>query len=101
MAEQLYVSLLTRQDDIDDIGDDAFEGIYDVLTGTVWDGSAAAAKEARAGMYPLLGMEPPKPKAGAEAAQAKRAEAERAADENASYAALLADAERGLGWGMA
>eukprot|EP00873_Tetraselmis_striata_P016212 jgi/Tetstr1/436476/TSEL_025304.t1 len=101
VAEQLYVSLLTRQDDIDDIGDDAFEGIYDVLTGTVWDGSAAAAKEARAGIYPLLGMEPPKPKAGAEAAQAKRAEAERAADENASYAALLADAERGLGWGMA
>lgn len=88
---------MTLEGEMEGVTEEAMEEVLGVLAGTPWDGALQSAREARAQMYPLLGLQPPKQTQGAAARDAKEA---RAADENASYAALLADAERGLGSGM-
>jgi hypothetical protein len=84
----------------------------DLLAATAWDGPAAAALTARDGLYAPLGLPAPAP--GAEADRPPRGGGGGARgkagggpggallvtcvadDERASYAALLADAQRGM-----
>ena len=90
------MKLMTLEGEIDGLGEEASEEALGILAGTAWDGAVTAARAARGPLYPLLGIEPPKVKQSVVDRESKE-QADK--DENASYAALLADAERGLGFG--
>ena len=90
------MKLMTLEGEIDGLSEEASEEALGILAGTAWDGPAVAARAAREPLYALFGIEAPMVKQSIVDREAK----ETNNDENASYAALLADAERGLGSGM-
>ncbi len=102
-AEALYMQLLAAEPDEAPGAD--LPAALDLLAATAWDGPAAAALAARDALYAPLGL--PAPAAAAEADGPPRGKAGGGAggallvtcvadDEGASYAALLADAQRGM-----
>ena len=93
VAEQLYMRLLTFEDEEDSGGCDPeqLEEALCVVADTKWDGlNVDQAKAERNRIYPCLGLEPPKVKAKA-AAKGGGAEGKGSAvqDENLSYRSLV------------
>ena len=96
-AEQLYTLLLALEPD--EGGTQDAEGAMALVEATAWDGPLAAARDARAQAFRLLGLPEPVAVGGgaaAAAAEQRAAAQQQAVDENASYAALLTHAMRGL-----
>lgn len=100
-AEQVYTLLLTFEPAAD--GSQDVEAAMEVVESTPWDGPLAALRPARAQLLRLLALPEPVA-AGAAASASADAEAPAqqasggtpAADENASYSALLLHAQRGM-----
>ena len=76
------------------------EAASDLLSQTAWDGALPAVREARARVFAALGLPEPTMVGGAAAGEGASAAGGGggavAADENASYGALLAHAARGM-----
>ncbi|KAK3259577.1 hypothetical protein CYMTET_31433 [Cymbomonas tetramitiformis] len=89
-AEQLYVRLLTAQDDEEDEARaEKLEEVVDLLGETPWDAPVPEVKVNRNKLYAPLGLTPP---AAATSMQMSKKAAVEPVDENASYAALVESA---------
>lgn len=118
-AEQLYTTLLAwdveeneEENDAQRSDDGAGGGVVDVdaalelLSETAWDGSADIVRPARIAMYTCLGMRPPAPSSASSLGRNSTAalngdsgaegSIKLREDENASYATLIHNLERGL-----